>query len=171
MAKNNRNIFQSINKDILKGFKRIYLYNYLRLKKVLLSLNSKDLKRYNISILYPTRERSAKFNRMLNSLIVNCNDPSRINLMLLFDTDEPELNKYKQIMETLDIIGWIATALVIFSFMINDMLRLRFVNLIGAAFWLAYGIVDLSSSIIFLNVVIVSIQAFKISRLIKKEKN
>ena len=55
--------------------------------------------------------------------------------------------------------------------MINDMLRLRLVNLIGAAFWLAYGIVDLSSSIIFLNVVIVSIQAFKISRLIKKEKN
>lgn len=97
MAKNNRNIFQSINKDILKGFKRIYWYNYLRLKKVLLSLNSKDLKRYNISILYPTRERSAKFNRMLNSLIVNCNDPSRINIMLLFDTDEPDLDKYKQI--------------------------------------------------------------------------
>ncbi len=73
-------------------------------------------------------------------------------------------------METLDIIGWIATALVIFSFMINDMLRLRFVNLIGAAFWLAYGIIDLSSSIIFLNVVIVSIQAFEISKLIKKEE-
>ena len=51
-------------------------------------------------------------------------------------------------METLDIIGWIATALVILSFMINDMLRLRFVNLIGAAFWLAYGIVDLSLSLI-----------------------
>ena len=97
MANKNRNIFQSINKDILKGFKRIYWYNYLRLKKVLLSLNSKDLKRYNISILYPTRERSAKFNRMLNSLIVNCNDPSRINIMLLFDTDEPDLDKYKQI--------------------------------------------------------------------------
>ena len=97
MANKNRNIFQSINKDILKGFKRIYWYNYLRLKKVLLSLNSKDLKKYNISILYPTRERSAKFNRMLNSLIVNCNDPSRINIMLLFDTDEPDLDKYKQI--------------------------------------------------------------------------
>ena len=51
-------------------------------------------------------------------------------------------------METLDIIGWIATALVIFSFMINDMLRLRFVNLIGAAFWLAYGIIDLSQNIV-----------------------
>ena len=39
-------------------------------------------------------------------------------------------------METLDIIGWIATALVIFSFMINDMLRLRFVNLIEQPFGL-----------------------------------
>ena len=97
MAKNNRNLFESINKDILKGFKRIYWYNYLRLKKLLLNLNSKELKRYNISILYPTRERPFKFNRMLNSLIDNCNDPSRINIMLLFDTDEPDLDKYKQV--------------------------------------------------------------------------
>ena len=56
-------------------------------------------------------------------------------------------------METLDIIGWVASAFVISSFLINDMLRLRIVNLVGASLWLAYGVVDLSSSIIFLNVV------------------
>ena len=51
------------------------------------------------------------------------------------------------------------------------MLWLRFVNLIGAILWLCYGIIDLSYSIIFLNVVIVSIQIFKIFSLMKKKIN
>ena len=97
MTKNNRNLFQSINKDISKGFKRIYWFNYLKFKKIFLNLKSSKIKKFKISILYPTRERSNKFNRMLNSLIDNCQDPSRINIMLLFDTDEPELDKYKKI--------------------------------------------------------------------------
>lgn len=97
MKKNERNLIQSINKDILKGLKRIYWYNYLNLKKVLLNFKLNQITKYNISILYPTRERSYKFNRMLNSLMKNCYDPSRINIMLLFDTDEPELDKYKYI--------------------------------------------------------------------------
>ena len=73
-------------------------------------------------------------------------------------------------MDTLDIIGWVASAFVILSFLINDMLRLRIVNLIGASLWLAYGVVDLSSSIIFLNIVIVSIQIFKIYHLSRTKK-
>jgi len=36
--------------------------------------------------------------------------------------------------------------------------------------WLLYGIIDVSYSIIFLNVVIVSIQIFKIIGLLKKPK-
>ena len=70
--------------------------------------------------------------------------------------------------ETIDLIGWSATTFVIVSFLINNMLWLRFVNLIGAILWLFYGIIDYSYSIIFLNVVIVSIQIFKIFSLIKK---
>ena len=70
--------------------------------------------------------------------------------------------------ETIDLIGWSATTFVIVSFLINNMLWLRFVNLIGAILWLFYCIIDLSYSIIFLNVVIVSIQIFKIFSLIKK---
>ena len=73
-------------------------------------------------------------------------------------------------MDTLDIIGWVASAFVILSFLINDMLRLRIVNLVGASLWLAYGVVDLSSSIIFLNIVIVSIQIFKIYHLSRTKK-
>ena len=70
--------------------------------------------------------------------------------------------------ETIDLIGWSAATFIIVSFLINNMLWLRFVNLIGAILWLCYGIIDLSYSIIFLNVVIVSIQIFKIFSLMKK---
>ena len=70
----------------------------------------------------------------------------------------------------LEIVGWSATAFVIFSFLINNMLWLRTVNLVGAFLWLLYGIIDVSYSIIFLNVVIVSIQILKIIGLLKKPK-
>jgi len=69
---------------------------------------------------------------------------------------------------TLELVGWSATAFVICSFLINNILWLRTVNLVGALLWLTYGIIDLSYSIIFLNVVVISIQVFKIKGLIKK---
>ena len=72
--------------------------------------------------------------------------------------------------ELIDTIGWIATFFVIVSFLIDNILWLRVVNLIGASLWLAYGIVDLSYSIIFLNVVIVSIQIFKIIFILSRKK-
>ncbi len=97
--KEKRTIVQSILKDVSKGFKRLYWYNYLLIKKSILSIKKNKYKKYNISILYPTRERSIKFNRMLSSLIENCNSPERINILLLFDTDEPELDKYKEIIK------------------------------------------------------------------------
>ena len=73
-------------------------------------------------------------------------------------------------MDTLDIIGWAAAIFVIISFLINNMLWLRIINMVGASLWLIYGIIDTSYSIIFLNVIIVSIQFFKISLLLK-DKN
>ncbi len=74
-------------------------------------------------------------------------------------------------MVLLEVVGWIATLIVISSFLINDMLRLRTVNLIGAFCWLIYGILAVSSSIIFLNIVIVGIQSFKIWKLIQNAKS
>ena len=72
-------------------------------------------------------------------------------------------------MNTLDIIGWAAAIFVIISFLINNMLWLRIINMVGASLWLTYGIIDTSYSIIFLNVIIVSIQFFKIFLLLKDE--
>jgi len=74
-------------------------------------------------------------------------------------------------MELLEVVGCIATLIVFSSFILNDMLRLRTVNLIGAICWLIYGILAVSSSIIFLNIVIVGIQSFKIWKLIQNTKS
>ena len=70
-------------------------------------------------------------------------------------------------MDTLNIVGWAATIFIIISFLINNMLWLRIINMLGAALWLTYGIIDTSYSIIFLNVIIVSIQFFKISVILR----
>ena len=72
-------------------------------------------------------------------------------------------------MDTLDIVGWAATIFIIISFLINNMLWLRIVNMLGAALWLTYGIIDTSYSIIFLNVIIVSIQFYKISVILRSK--
>ena len=70
---------------------------------------------------------------------------------------------------TLEIVVWIATFVVIGSFLVNDMLKLRSINLMGATLWLIYGIIASSYSIIFLNVVVMSIQIFKINQLLKNK--
>tara|TARA_B100001057_G_scaffold448844_1_gene489525 strand:- start:1158 stop:1382 length:225 start_codon:yes stop_codon:yes gene_type:complete len=74
-------------------------------------------------------------------------------------------------MSLLEITGWIATTFIISSFLINDIVRLRSVNLIGAFCWLIYGIMSGSSSIIFLNAVIIVIQVFKLWGLLKERKS
>ena len=73
------------------------------------------------------------------------------------------------LMNYLEIVGWIATFVVIGSFLINDMLKLRSVNLVGATLWLIYGIIAGSFSIMFLNIVVMCIQVFKIRQLLKNK--
>ncbi len=103
MSKNNRSIFQSIKKDILKGFKRIFWFSYTKFKYHYFSLcfllKNRTVSKFKISILLPTRERSKKFQRMLNSLIDTCNDLNRIEILLLIDEDDKELTKYQNIVK------------------------------------------------------------------------
>tara|TARA_B100001939_G_C16471366_1_gene417395 strand:- start:295 stop:522 length:228 start_codon:yes stop_codon:yes gene_type:complete len=73
-------------------------------------------------------------------------------------------------MDYLELIGWIGNVFVVISFLNNDTLKLRSYNLVGASLWLFYGIVAGSFSIIFLNVVVISIQTVKISQIIKERK-
>ena len=101
-----RNIIQSINKDILKGFKRLYWYTYTASKYNYLSFKFKIIKKkknnYKISPLCPTRERSLKFKRLLESLITKCFDLSRIELLILLDEDDKEIDEYNKIIKDSD---------------------------------------------------------------------
>ena len=103
MAKNSRTRLESIKKDILKGFKRIYWFSYTFIKYYFFTIKfrlfNKKINKFKISILLPTRERSKKFERFLNSLFLTCNDLSRIELLLLVDEDDNEVDDYKRIIK------------------------------------------------------------------------
>ena len=73
-------------------------------------------------------------------------------------------------MNYLELIGWIGNTFVILSFLHNDTLKLRSYNLVGASAWLIYGIVANSYSIIFLNIVVISIQVVKITQIMRDRK-
>ncbi len=101
MNKKKRTISQSIKKDILKGFKRIYFYLYTTIKYYLISTKAyflrKNKQKFKISLLLPTRERAKKFERLLISLIDTCEDKKRIEILLLLDEDDKEISEYENI--------------------------------------------------------------------------
>ena len=72
MKKNKRSIFQSLKKDLIKGFKRFYWFIYTFIKYNYLTFKFKFfnniINNNKISLLLPSRERSKKFKRMLISL-------------------------------------------------------------------------------------------------------
>jgi len=98
-----RNIFKKLIKKIIKGLRRIYWFNFTYLKYFYLSFkfkfSKKKIIKHKISLLLPSRERSKKFERMLKSLIITCKDLKRLELLLLIDTDDKDINEYKQIIK------------------------------------------------------------------------
>ena len=70
-------------------------------------------------------------------------------------------------MEFIEIIGWLATTLILISFMFEGM-KLRVINTIGAVVWLYYGYEMSSSSIMFLNGTLIVIQSIKIYQIRKR---
>jgi len=57
----------------------------------------------------------------------------------------------------IDVIGWIATALTLLSFLSTKMEVLRMVNLLGCFFWIAFGLLNKTNPIIVTNAVIATI--------------
>ena len=70
----------------------------------------------------------------------------------------------------MELIGWIATIFIIISFIQKDMFRLRLLSLVGAGFWIVYGLIAETWSIVFLNVVIFLIQVYWLRRIRLKKK-
>jgi len=103
MKKHNRTLLQSLKKDIVKGYRRFYWFFYSKIKYFLyfnLKPTSHKQERFNISLLLPTRERSKKFIRFMNSLYETCKDKNRIELLLLIDENDKEIDKYKTIVNS-----------------------------------------------------------------------
>lgn len=70
-------------------------------------------------------------------------------------------------MDNIEILGWVATMIIIGSFLVNDIKILRTLNLLGAFLWSIYGFISMIPSIIFLNIVISGIQVYKLYKLKK----
>lgn len=96
-----RKYFQSLKKDLFKGFNRIYWFLYTEIKFNYLKYkfrHNNTPKQFKISLLLPSRERSKKFKRMLESIISTCGNISRIELLVLLDTDDKEKILYENIL-------------------------------------------------------------------------
>lgn len=59
-----------------------------------------------------------------------------------------------------EILGWVATALVLLSFTIQDMRRLRIVNMLGCILWIGYGFILMIKPVIFVNMSILIIHSY-----------
>ena len=60
----------------------------------------------------------------------------------------------------IDILGWIATAVVVGSFAIQDVRKLRIVNMSGSLLWMAYGFLKQDKPIIFVNLSIILMHTY-----------
>jgi len=69
-----------------------------------------------------------------------------------------------------EIVGYLATFLVMLSFMMKDVTRLRMINAIGCATWIAYGIMLDSYPVIITNIGILAINGGHLLRNFLKKK-
>ena len=68
----------------------------------------------------------------------------------------------------IEILGYVATVIVIFSFTIRNLKWLRIVNTIGCFLFTIYGLLILSMPIIITNTAIMIINLYQISETLKK---
>ena len=73
----------------------------------------------------------------------------------------------------IDIIGYIGMALILYSFTITDMWKLRLVNSIGSIFWIIYGLGIMAGPTIMVNscVLCIHLHWFYKNRKTKSDKN
>ena len=99
-----KNIFLSIIKEFKNFFKKLYwkmFFNLVYFFRTIIYLKSKKKEIINnkISILIPSRSRYKKMERFLDSLKLKTKKLYRIELLLLLDSDEPELQGYLKVLD------------------------------------------------------------------------
>ncbi len=73
-------------------------------------------------------------------------------------------------MDSIEIIGYIAMVLVAISLSLNNMFWLRVVNMLGAVFFVAYGLVIQKYPIVALNAFLTFMNIYHIYKLKYKQK-
>jgi len=63
-------------------------------------------------------------------------------------------------MNIVDIIGYIGMAIILYSFTIREMYKLRLINSIGCLFWIAYGIGIMAGPTILVNSCVLVIHSY-----------
>ena len=71
-------------------------------------------------------------------------------------------------MNNFDFLGYIGTVLILTSFLIDNVFKLRVVNTIGAVFWLSYGIGAHANPTIVANFAVILVHSYWF---IKNRKN
>ena len=59
-----------------------------------------------------------------------------------------------------DALGWVATAVVVGSFAIQDVRKLRIANTMGSLLWIAYGFLKQDNPVIFVNISIILMHTY-----------
>jgi uncharacterized protein with PQ loop repeat len=72
-------------------------------------------------------------------------------------------------MANVEYLGFLATLLVVASFLFQNIVLIRGVNALGAAVWIAYGVLIGSLPVVALNAVVICIQLVQMLRVRKKE--
>ncbi|MCL2629763.1 MAG: hypothetical protein FWD33_03720 [Alphaproteobacteria bacterium] len=73
-------------------------------------------------------------------------------------------------MDKMEIVGIIASAFILASFVFNTKLKIRAVNSVGAAIFVAYGLILNLPSIWLMNAALIMVNGFYIVKEIKKRK-
>ena len=60
----------------------------------------------------------------------------------------------------IETLGWVATAVVVGSFGIQDQRKLRIVNMSGSILWIGYGFLKQDNPIIFVNISIMVMHTY-----------
>lgn len=72
-------------------------------------------------------------------------------------------------MNYIEIIGYLAMVTVSCSFLLKDVIKLRFVNAIGCSLFIIYGFLTNAYPVIGLNIFVVSINSYYILKTLKKK--
>ena len=101
------NFLNRFNKELVKGFLRLYFFLEVKYLRFFLfqNKNKKYLKVNKISLLCPTKNRSKKFARLTESLLSKTDQFYRIELLICFDLIEDEINSYEEVFSTLSNKG------------------------------------------------------------------